>query len=94
MPLYSLFNARTGDYFYTEEEEEGRSGYESRGVVGYVLPKAVCGSTPLYRLFHFKKGVHYFTTSASEKAVAARSGYRNEGVVGYVYSKRWIPKKW
>jgi hypothetical protein len=38
-------------------------------------------------MFNRKKKIHFFTTSASERAMAVRSGYKNEGVAGYMYSR-------
>jgi hypothetical protein len=48
----------------------------------------MCGGVPLYRLYNGKKGIHFFTTSASERRMAVKGGYRNEGVVGYMFSKK------
>jgi Repeat of unknown function (DUF5648) len=86
VPLYSFFNDKSRDYFYSTRKEEKKLGYEPRGVAGFVFPKTMCGASPLYRLFN-KKKMHFFTMSASERAIAVRNGYKNEGVVGYMYSK-------
>jgi len=87
VPLYSFYNYKTGDYFYSTHKGEEKSGYSARGVAGFVFPKATCGGVPLYRLYNKRKRIHYFTTSASEKAMAVRSGYKKEGVVGYMFPK-------
>lgn len=84
IPLYSFFNVKNGDYFYSIRSEERISGYQPRGVAGFVFPKSICGGSPLYRLFNRKKMIHFFTASASERAMAVRSGYKNEGVTGYI----------
>lgn len=46
VPLYRLYNRRSGDHFYTSDEAEKRStlggggGWVDEGVAGYLFPPA------------------------------------------------------
>jgi hypothetical protein len=88
----------TGDHFYTTSAQElagaiAGVGYVSEGVACWVFPLPTPpipppgGTTPLYRLFNWGNGDHFYTTSAAERDGAIQNaGYADEGVACYVYA--------
>ena len=74
LPIYRFYNVRTGVHFYTASEAERdtvRNGLSSTYTfegVGYAEDSAnPTNSTPLYRFYNFKQGVHFYTASESER---------------------------
>jgi Repeat of unknown function (DUF5648) len=86
--MYSFFSPHSGDYFYSTDAAQKKVGYKPRGVVGFLFPNAICGATPLYHLSNKRRKIHFFTMSASERAMAVKNGYNNEGVVGYMFKTK------
>jgi hypothetical protein len=88
----------TGDHFYTTSAQElagaiAGVGYVSEGVACWVFPLPTPpipppgGTTPLYRLFNWGNGDHFYTTSVAERDGAIQNaGYADEGVACYVYA--------
>ncbi|KAK0495992.1 hypothetical protein EDD18DRAFT_1353611 [Armillaria luteobubalina] len=60
-------------------------GYKDEGIVGYIYPKEMCCSVPLYRLYHDKPvRDHLYTEDSKEIDSAKRLGYTYEGIAGYI----------
>jgi len=53
------------------------------GIPGYLLPSAVGGALPLYRLALPSPPLHLWTIDAHEYAVLQTEGWIGEGVIGY-----------
>jgi len=53
-------------------------------IVAYVYPTQVCGSIPLYVVFHDVLGDHWYTTVASERDDFVESGWLDSGIAAYV----------
>ena len=74
-----------GRYFYTTSSVcEGAAGAVHQGVLGWMGSAALCGSTPLYRLWSSTSG-HFYTVDSAERSSAIASGYVDEGVAGHVW---------
>lgn len=74
-----------GKYFLTNDNacEIGRAPDR---VIGYWASRPVCGSTPLYRMYHPEQNNHFYTISAPERDNAINNlGFRDEGTVGHVW---------
>jgi hypothetical protein len=62
----------------------GNQHFLDEGIEGYLSPKQVPGTVPLYRLYKDPMK-HYYTANATEKDKAiSQSGYRFLDIVGYV----------
>lgn len=89
-PYYRLYNPLSHQHHWTTDLNEynvlGSWGWTKEGVDGYILPTAVAGSVPLYRLYLYAfGGLHLWTIDANEKNVLSTSnGWVDEGVAGYV----------
>lgn len=88
VPLYRYYSASLSDHFYSSSST-APAGYVSEGVIGYMFPASVPGSTPLYRLYRHinsdpANGDHMYTISATERDAATAHGYRYESIEGYV----------
>ena len=82
--MYRLYNAHSGEHFYTasvaERNSLRQSGWRWEGV-GWVAPAH--SSTPVYRLYNPNAGDHHYTLNANEKNSLVRAGWRYEGVGWY-----------
>lgn len=82
--LYRLYNANSGEHFYTAALSEAKNlatiGWRWEGV-GWVAPST--SSTPVYRLYNANAGDHHYTTSKAESAILAGLGWRLEGIGWY-----------
>ena len=74
LPVYRFYNHRTGVHFYTASEAEKNSvvakqsaTYSLEGVAYALDTSATANKTPLFRFYNFKKGVHFYTASETEK---------------------------
>ena len=89
-PVYRFYNAGAGVHLYTSDPAEkaavqaNLSSTYSYDGVGYSIDTSeALNSKPLHRFYNFKKGVHFYTASETEKnnVEANLSGtYRYEGV--------------
>jgi hypothetical protein len=85
-----LYNPASYQHHWTTDANEynvlGTMGWTKEGIDGYILPTAVTGSVPLYRLYlNAYGGLHLWTTDANEKNVlSTTAGWKDEGVAGYV----------
>ncbi|KAF7375827.1 hypothetical protein MSAN_00472600 [Mycena sanguinolenta] len=91
-PFYRLYNYALMDNFYTISPSE-KAAAESNGYVtdatsspvSYIYPTQVCGSIPLYRLYHSSKHDNFYTTSDVERSQAvANDGYDFVEIAGYI----------
>jgi hypothetical protein len=86
VPFYRCL-LMSGFHFYTTDSGcEGAQGAKNEGSLGYIATSALCGSTPLYRLYDATNGDHFYTVSASESATAQSNGYVLESTAGYVWT--------
>jgi hypothetical protein len=90
IPLWRLYQANSGDHFYTTYAEERDKaiqdfGYVSEGIACHVLPVGDGAGFPLYRLYNNMSNDHFYTTSAAEHDKAIQDyGYVSEGVACHV----------
>ena len=78
--MYRIYNANTGEHFYTGSIEERemlvRAGWNYEGVAFHSPNKG----DPMYRLFNPNAGDHHYTGSAEERDMLINAGWRYEGV--------------
>ena len=74
LPIYRFYNSKQGVHFYTATQEEMasvRNGLSSTYAfegVGYAEDSASpANSTPLYRFYNFRQGVHFYTATEEER---------------------------
>lgn len=83
-PLYRCDKGGGRTFLTTAETCE--LGVTPQLVVGYVASSAVCGATPLFRLYSGAESNHFYTVSPTERDTATTElGYRYESIVGYVF---------
>lgn len=91
--LYRLFNSQTGRHLYTQNCDEknrvsANGGYQFEGIAGYISPRQIRNTVPLYRIL-MQSGEHFYTTDSREyNTVISNSANRSEGVVGYIGSRQ------
>lgn len=91
-PFYRLYNTASQQHLWTTDLNEYNTlasrGWIQEGIVGYVFPSAVAGSTAMYRLnYPFGTDLHVWTTDDNEyTTLAAQYGWTQEGVIGYVWA--------
>ena len=94
IPVYRLFNTRTGEHFYTASTTE-RSQYlkvgtwRSEGVAWYAPRKS---SEPIYRLSNPNNGnEHHYTKSLKEKDWLVGLGWRYDCIAWYSDTDKLVP---
>ncbi|MBP3260758.1 hypothetical protein [Pseudobutyrivibrio sp.] len=85
VPVYRLFNANSGQHFYTANKEEHdilvTKGWNDEGIAWQVRAAA---SIPVYRLFDKSKtGSHLFTSDAATRDSYIAKGWADEGIAWY-----------
>jgi parallel beta-helix repeat protein len=82
VPYYRLYDKTKRWHHWTTDRNEYltlrqfSSIYDAEGVDGYVLPSAVGGTVPLYRLLYVPiAGLHHWTTDTNEKNVLLTRGW-------------------
>jgi hypothetical protein len=91
--LYRLYNAQSGRHLYTQNCDEknqlsANGSFQYEGIAGYVSPRQIRNTVPLYRLL-LSNGEHFYTADASEyNNLVTNSSNRSEGVVGYIASRQ------
>lgn len=86
LTMYRLYNAYTGEHFYTASEVErddlGRVGWIDEGI-GWKSPKN--SYKPVYRLYnpYVPGGDHHYTMGVAERDSLVAVGWRFEGVGWY-----------
>jgi len=88
--VYRFYNVKTGVHFYTASEPEKQSiianlsaTYNFEGVSYLINTLNGANAIPLHRFYNFKKNVHFYTASETEKdnVIANLSWtYKYEGV--------------
>lgn len=85
--VYRLYNANTGEHFYTTSEQENtnliQKGWQSEGI-GWEAPET---GEAVYRLYNPNNGDHHYTKSKVEKNNLVKVGWRDEGTAFYATSK-------
>lgn len=81
VPVYRLYNANSGEHFYTQNLYEARSlhdqaGWNYEGIQSY---QPTTGD-PVYRLYDPNAGVHLYTTNGNEKNSLVNQGWRDEDI--------------
>lgn len=88
-PLYRLYNANSGDHFYTTSIDEANNAasnlhFNREGVTGIVSTSPSEFLIPVYRLYRSgKNDDHFYTNSDIEASHAETLGYRREGIAFY-----------
>jgi hypothetical protein len=90
VPYYRLYNPFSHQHHWTTDANENNIlptvGWVKEGTDGYILPSAVAGAVPLYRLYlNAAGGLHLWTTDLNEaNFLTSHNGWVNEGIAGYV----------
>ena len=94
IPVYRLFNTRTGEHFYTASTTE-RSQYlrnanwKSEGIAWYAPRKS---SEPIYRVSNPNNGnEHHYTKSLKEKDWLVGLGWRYDCIAWYSDTDKLVP---
>lgn len=78
--MYRLYNANSGEHFYTKDTNEKASlvrlGWKDEGI-GWYAPSA---GSDVYRLYNPNTGDHHYTLNPAEKAMLVTLGWKYEGV--------------
>lgn len=85
IPIYRLFNPRTGEHFYTPNTKERDNcigwGWNFEGIAWF-SPKT--SSKPVYRVMNPNNhSEHHYTMSVKERDWLVGLGWRNEGIAFY-----------
>lgn len=86
LAMYRLYNAYTGEHFYTASDSERddliETGWTDEGI-GWMSPKT--SRKPVYRLYnpYVSGGDHHYTMSAEERDDLELAGWHYEGVGWY-----------
>lgn len=86
IPIYRVFNPRTGEHFYTPNKVERDNcvnlwGWNGEGIAWYSPKKS---DYPVYRVMNpNNKSEHHYTVSVSERDWLVSLGWRNEGIAFY-----------
>ncbi len=92
VPLHRMYNASTGEHFYTASSDE-KNNLESIGWfyegVGWRAP--VTSETPVLRLYNPVAGDHHYTTSADERDELVANGWNYEGIGWYSDDAQALP---
>lgn len=85
MPIFRIYNPRTGEHFYTQNFEEMitlsfKSNWILEGI-GWNAP--LKSDDPVYRVYNPNTGDHHFTTDRLEKDTLVCLGWKDEGIAWY-----------
>ena len=85
IPIYRLFNPRTGEHFYTPNAKERDNcvgwGWNAEGIAWF-SPRI--SNKPVYRVMNpNNQSEHHYTMSVKERDWLVRLGWRNEGIAFY-----------
>lgn len=89
-PVYRFYNFKQGVHFYTINPNEYQTlltlpaslTFRYEGVAYWANSLPVTDTTPVFRFYKFRQGVHFYTSNAAEAAALrlnAFSTYRDEG---------------
>ena len=86
--LHRLYHPFTRQHLWTTDANEAavlpQRGWTYEGLSGYVLPSAIPGSAPLYRMALASPPLHLWTTDPNEYQVLQGLGWAPEGFIGHV----------
>lgn len=88
VPVYRLFNSKTGTHFFTADKLERdtlltsgtANGWTDEGIAFQTQVKS---GTPVYRVFDLNNGKHVYTSDVAERDAYVANGYRDEGIAWY-----------
>ncbi|GFH41294.1 hypothetical protein [Pseudolactococcus insecticola] len=92
-PMYRLYNAYSGEHFYTASTAERNSiirGSWQWYYEGISWFSPTHSNTPVYRLYNKNAGDHHYTISKDEKDMLVKKGWRYEGIGWYSDDKKTI----
>ena len=91
-PMYRLYNATSGEHFYTgsirERDDLVQAGWHYEGIA-WSAP--VTMGDPVYRLYNPNSGDHHYTMSATERDNVVAAGWIYEGVAWNSASASGVP---
>jgi len=82
--LLHYYKPRTAAHYYTINGSElrgGADGWRFENIAGFLLPRPLANTQPLYR-YHHRNGDYLYTARRDELG-DGRDGWRYEGVTGY-----------
>lgn len=88
--LYRLYNANSGEHFYTKNPEERDAlaklgwNYEANESVTAIGVKDE-GAKPVYRVYNPNSGLHHYTTDKQEALNLKNAGWGYEGISFYAF---------
>ena len=94
IPVYRLFNTRTGEHFYTASTAERKKylnagNWKAEGVAWYAPETS---SQPIYRLSNPNNGnEHHYTKSKSEKDWLVSLGWKYDCIAWYSDTNKTVP---
>ena len=96
IPYFRLYNANTGEHFYTENRGEynglGAAGWAKENIAYYLFngPTVIDSVTakPWFRLFNPNDGLHHWTLSRAEYDHLGSIGWKQEGFAGYFFETK------
>ena len=94
VPVYRLFNTRTGEHFYTAKVQERKEylmkqNWRSEGIAWYA-PEI--SNEPIYRVSNPNNGnEHHYTKSISERNWLVSLGWKDEGIAWYSDPSKKVP---
>lgn len=90
--MYRLYNANTGEHFYTsnirERDRLDDLGWAYEGI-GWIAPEK--SDKPVYRVYNDNTGDHHYTVSLGEKKYLVSMGWKDEGIGWYSADSEKIP---
>ena len=93
IPIYRVFNPRTGEHFYTKHLAERdaciKYGWNAEGIAWYAPEDS---DTPVYRVMNpNNKSEHHYTSSLKEKNWLVKLGWNDEGIAFYSRTGGGVP---
>ncbi len=90
--MHRLYNAWSGEHFYTSDDAEYAGlvelGWKDEGE-GWKAPET--SNTPVFRMYNPYAGEHHYTMDASEKDSMIAAGWVDEGVGWYSDDAKTVP---
>lgn len=94
IPLYRMYNRKTGEHLYTKDVNEknvlrGSRIWNFEGIAWY---SPASSSRPVYRVFNPETGEHLYTMDSHEKKVlTSEHQWKDEGVAWYSDDQKRVP---
>ncbi|MBW3093705.1 FIVAR domain-containing protein [Bifidobacterium sp. 82T10] len=96
LPVYRLYDKKSGLHLYTSDDNERqilstKRGWTDEGLA-FKASKKVDGAKPVYRLYNPKTGRHLVTLDENERTVlSTKRGWKDEGVAWYQSDEGTVP---